>query len=430
MAMTGKPVTTRIIDGGGPMVKVESNSQVSAMLQHPGAPPLVAEFADRLSRFLTVVLVCAAVASQVGFAAPANALDTIDCPLRDAPYSTDSPLIDVLLKPEAKAAVDSVVPTLLQNLPPQFIGTTPPSFASIITLRIAASFKRIPDDALRPVNDALAKLAVTDADRNARCARYDIEPPRLDIPTGSPRLLLFEKMTGFRDGPSVEAASSALRAMAQRKGWALVVTDKGGAITPSILKKFDAVIWNNVSGDVLTLTQRSAFKSYIEHGGGFVGFHGSGGDPTYFWDWYVDTLLGARFIGHPLAPQFQDARIVVEGRSPIGRGLAPGWTMNDEWYSFKTSPRSSGAQIIATLDESTYSPKGMGNQDLRMGDHPIAWTHCVGNGRSFYSAIGHRPETYAEPHNVQLLEQAIAWAAGMGESRCVSGKEVARTPAG
>jgi hypothetical protein len=46
-------------------------------------------------------------------------------------------------------------------------------------------------------------------------------------------------------------------------------------------------------------------------------------------------LLGARFIGHPLAPQFQDARIVVEGQTSIGRGLAPGWTMNDEWYSFK-----------------------------------------------------------------------------------------------
>jgi type 1 glutamine amidotransferase len=395
------------------MVKVGSNSRISVTLQHP--------FTDKKPGLLAVALTCAALTSQLVFAPAVSARETIDCPLRDAPYSIDSPLIDVLLKPEAKAAVDGVVPNLLQNLPPQFAGTTPPSFASIITLRIAASFKRIPEDALAPVNDALAKLVVTDADRNARCARYDIEVPQLDIPKGKPRLLLFEKMTGFRDGPSVEAASSALRAMAQRKGWALVVTDKGGAITPAILKKFDAVIWNNVSGDVLTLTQRSAFKSYIEHGGGFVGFHGSGGDPAYFWDWYVDTLLGARFIGHPLAPQFQDARIVVEGKGPIGQGLAPGWTMNDEWYSFKTSPRSSGAQIIATLDESSYSPKGMGNQDLRMGDHPIAWTHCIGNGRSFYSAIGHRPETYSEPHYVQLLEQAITWAAGKGESRCSSG---------
>jgi type 1 glutamine amidotransferase len=29
----------------------------------------------------------------------------------------------------------------------------------------------------------------------------------------------------------------------------------------------------------------------------------------------------------------------------------------------------------------------------------------------FYSAIGHRPETYTEPHTVAVLEAAISWAA-------------------
>ena len=350
----------------------------------------------------------------------------VDCPLRDEPYSINSPLIDVLLKPEAKVAIDREAPTLLQKIPPMFASTTPPSFSSIITLRTLAAFKRSSEEVLLPIDAALKALTITDADRTARCARYDAERPHIDIPKGKPRLLLFEKMTGFRDSPSVEAANAAIRAMAERNGWALVVTDKGGAITSDILKKFDAVIWNNVSGDVLTLTQRRAFQNYIEHGGGFVGFHGSAGDPVYFWDWYVDTLIGARFLGHPLSPQFQDARINIEGNSAIGRNLTPGWTMNDEWYSFKSSPRASGAHVIATLDESTYSPKGMGGQELRMGDHPIAWTNCVGNGRVFYSAIGHRPEGYAEPHYVALLEQATIWAAGMGETRCNAGKEVAR----
>ena len=361
---------------------------------------------------------------------PQSTAQAIDCPLRDERYSIDSPLIDVLLKPEAKATIDQEMPTLLKGMPAMFIGTTAPTFSSILTLKAAGAIKRISEDALTPLNDALLALPVTDADRAARCARYDIDRPHFDIPKGKPRLLLFEKMTGFRDGPSVEAASAAFRAMAERKGWALVVTDKGGAITPDVLKKFDAVIWNNVSGDVLTLSQRRAFQKYIEHGGGFVGIHGSAGDPVYFWDWYADTLIGARFIGHPMSPQFQKATINIEsnseGGNAIGGDLAPGWTMNDEWYSFKSSPRAHGAHVIATLDESTYSPKGMGGQELRMGDHPIAWTNCVANGRAFYSAIGHRPEGYAEPHYVALLEQATTWAAGLGETRCKAGKEVAR----
>ena len=107
------------------------------------------------------------------------------------------------------------------------------------------------------------------------------------------------------------------------------------------MRQFDAVIWNNISGDVLSLSQRRAFENYITNGGAFVGVHGSAGDFIYFWDWYVDTLIGARFIGHPMNPQFQNARVVVEAKEhPISRALPAEWTMNDEWYSFRASPRS------------------------------------------------------------------------------------------
>ena len=82
-----------------------------------------------------------------------------------------------------------------------------------------------------------------------------------------------------------------------------------------------------------------------------------------------------------------------------------------------------GATVIATLDESSYQLVGHGGQDLHMGDHPIAWTRCVGNGRSFYSAIGHRPEIYSEPTYATLLEQGIAWAAGGGATVCRNGAE-------
>jgi type 1 glutamine amidotransferase len=251
---------------------------------------------------------------------------------------------------------------------------------------------------------------VTKADKVARCARYDNDRPKFVMPAGRPHILLFEKMTGFRDGPSVDAAHAALLAMAQKKGWAMVATDKGGAMNPATLAKFDLVIWNNVSGDVLTLTQRDAFRKYLDKGGGFIGIHGSAGDPFTFWDWYVDTLIGARFAGHPMAPQFQDARIIVEPKGgALTSGLPSEWVMKDEWYSFTTNPRKSGSAIIATLDEASYNPVGMRGQQLRMGDHPIAWSRCVGRGRVFYSAIGHRPEVYSDPRHLTLLENAVSW---------------------
>jgi type 1 glutamine amidotransferase len=351
-----------------------------------------------------------------------GAQPVIDCPLRDQPYSINSPLVDVLRKPEARAVLDRDAPEMLKKLPAAF--AQPPTIATVLSLRMATFFVHLPDGALEKIDHDLEALPVTAADRSIRCDRYDVDLPKINMPEGKPRLLLFEKITGFRDGPSVEAARAALTDMAARHGWALVVTDKAGSMTPSTLKQFDVVIWNNVSGDVLTVTQRQAFKSYIEGGGGYVGIHGSGGDPVYYWDWYADTLIGARFAGHPMSPQFQDAKvIVVDDKSAIIRELAPGWTMKDEWYSFHTNPRASGAHVLAALDESSYVQKGMAGEDLHMGDHPIAWTKCIGNGRSFYSAIGHRPESYSEPHNVKLLEQAISWAAGAGETRCRKGEE-------
>lgn len=370
-----------------------------------------------------VLRLCVMLGLATGAPGMASEGATIDCPLRDSPYSIDSPLIDVLLKPEAKAALVQGMP----GFPVSLASTTPPTFSAIVTPRVLAEFTKTPVESLVGLNDSLAKLPVTDADKQLRCARYDVTRPDLKIPSGHPRILLFEKITGFKDGPSVEAAHARLVEIAGHNRWSIVATDKGGAFTPSTLRKFDVVVWNNVSGDVLTVAQREAFKRYIERGGGFVGLHGSGGDPVSFWDWYVDALVGARFAGHPMNPQFQQARVrLTVGANGIGSGLPTDWQMKDEWYSFKRSARDNGATVIAVLDETSYSPRDMTGKDLRMGDHPIVWTRCLENGRAFYSAIGHLPESYSEPNHQTLLEQAILWAAGKGSTECRNGHEVAR----
>lgn len=362
--------------------------------------------------------ICAAMALAVVSYGQAAASPVTDCPMRDAPYSISSPLVDIMLNPAAKAAVESQAPDVLRALPPALLSTTAPTFAAILSLSELGRMAGMESAILDKADKALREIAVTQADRIARCARYDDERPSFRLPRGALHILLFEKITGFRDGPSVDAARTAFQTMANKRGWALVVTDKGGAMTPRILQQFDLVIWNNVSGDVLTLAQRRAFKSYIERGGGFLGVHGSAGDPATFWDWYIDTLIGARFAGHPMNPQFQDAKIVIEhANQTIAAGLPKSWTMTDEWYSFRNNPRTGGAAVVAALDESSYSPQGAGTENLRMGDHPIAWLRCVGKGRAFYSAIGHRPEAYADGYYLQMLENAVGWTSTRG-ARC------------
>jgi uncharacterized protein len=352
---------------------------------------------------------------MIGFAAPVQAKAMLDCPMRDAPFSVNAPLVDLLLSEPAKATVEKHLPGMMAKIPPFLSGTKAPTFSAILTLQSLAGMSvgaQSPD--LAALDADLRAQPVTSEDKAKRCERYDDDRPSFNLPKGKLRVLLFEKMTGFRDTPSVLAAHAAFEAMAQRNGWAFAATEKGGAMHPSVLKHFDVVIWNNVSGDVLTLKQRAAFRGFVEGGGGFVGVHGSAGDPVYFWDWYPDTLIGARFIGHPSEPQFQDARINLEATpSAIGATLGSGWTMKDEWYSFAKSARVNGATVVATLDEKSYTPgpSRFGGPPLEMGsDHPIAWTRCVAKGRAFYSAIGHRPETYSDSNYLVMLDQAIKWA--------------------
>ena len=235
-----------------------------------------------------------------------------------------------------------------------------------------------------------------------------------------PAILVFSKTNGFRHEDAIPAANRMLAEMADKQGWSMYQTENGALFNPAQLSKFDAVVFNNVSGNVFTPEQREAFKSYVENGGGFVGIHGSGGDPSYKWEWYVESLIGAQFIGHPMSPQFQEATLHVEDKThPATQSLPNVWVRTDEWYSFKKSARKDGVQVLVTLDESTYSPVGLAGQELKMGaDHPIVWAHCEGKGRVLYSAIGHQAEAYAEPLYQGLLEGAIGWAARLQGTGC------------
>lgn len=361
-------------------------------------------------------IIGAALFSGAAFAAE-SAENLADCPLARAPYSIDTPLIDLLLDPRAASAMEGILPKLGSHF-----STKTPGLAVTMTPKSLTEYMPALAAKMDPLDKALAQIPITDEAAVTRCARYDHTPPELPAPKSHPALLVFEKITGFLDQASVDAARKALSEMAGRRGWSITFTDNGAVFNAAQLKNYDAIVWNNNSGDVLTLSQRAAFETYMQNGGGFAGVHGAGGDHIYIWDWYVNTLIGAQFIGHPMNPQFQTGTVKINrAASDITAGLPDQWAMSEEWYSFASNPRAKGATILATLDESTYKPEA---RLLMGGEHPLAWTQCIDNGRAFYTAIGHRPESYTEPNSAKLLEQGIAWSLGLGKTSCKSGKEV------
>ena len=219
-------------------------------------------------------------------------------------------------------------------------------------------------------------------------------------------ILIFSKTAGFRHDSISDAIGLFDRTAAARE-WGIEGTINSDIFTDDQLANFDVVVFLLTTGDVLNDEQQAAFERFIQAGGGFVGIH-SATDTEYDWPWY-NGLVGAYFAGHP---PIQTADILRSNILHPSTGFLPcRWTIEDEWYNFRTNPADNNEiNILLWLDESTYQGGNMGDR------HPIAWAREYDGGRSWYTAAGHRSELYNDPEYELFQRHIIAgveWAAGV-----------------
>ena len=220
------------------------------------------------------------------------------------------------------------------------------------------------------------------------------------------RILVFSKTAGFRHS-SIDEGIAAIRTLGSQNGFAVTATEDANQFTTANLAQYQAVVWLSTTGDVLNATQQTAFESYVRGGGGYVGVHAAS-DTEYDWPWY-GGLVGAYFASHPAN---QQARVRQEDRAhPSTAHLPATWTRLDEWYNYRTNPRSA-VKVLANLDESSYSGGSMG------GDHPITWCHNYQGGRSWYTGMGHVEESYTDANFTRMLLGGIQWAGGAKAGDC------------
>ncbi len=242
---------------------------------------------------------------------------------------------------------------------------------------------------------------------------YETDAPELTIPDNQTTVLLFSKATGFSHTESIETGEEVFAELAQKNNWFLYTTDEGGVFNKEQLAKFDVVIFNNSTGRVLNDEQRKMLEDYVTDGGSLMGIHGAG-DNSHHWDWYTNNLMGATFSHHPLAPQFQEAEVILEigADSLLTAGLPAQFNYADEWYVFLENPRQKGFEIIFTIDGNKINPSGnllwMTEKDFGMGkDHPVAWHKATGNGHTFYTSMGHDATAWKQAAFVKMLENAV-----------------------
>lgn len=226
-------------------------------------------------------------------------------------------------------------------------------------------------------------------------------------PAGSevPRLLVFSRTTGFRHS-SIEVGVETVEQLGDEHGFAVRATEDQTVFTPRRLRTFDAVLFLNTTGNVLEPQGRRALRDFLLSGGGWAGVH-SAADTEYDWPFYTRILAGARFLCHPA----QQPGVVVRQapNHPSTRHLDKRWEIPfEEFYSFTRRPWVR-AKVLLSIDESTYAQdpntSHLPTQDGEipegttgvMGYHPMSWQHPVGDGLSWYTALGHEIGMYADP---------------------------------
>lgn len=200
------------------------------------------------------------------------------------------------------------------------------------------------------------------------------------------------------------------------------------ALSPQALRdnRIDAVIFCNTSGP-LPLPDVEGFVEWIRSGGAFIGMH-AGSDTLKDCLPYTEMLCGI-FDGH--GPQVPATLHAGDKDHPANGGIGDIWTLSqEEMYLIKNQKRD---QV-----RSVWFMRHHPNKPEEKGFFPVAWVRGLGNGRVFYTTLGHREDMWstdpALKGRINPVETAtqfrnhllggIRWALGLAQGSSAPNPEI------
>ena len=239
--------------------------------------------------------------------------------------------------------------------------------------------------------------------------------PAIAPAAGTPKVLIYTRNhvtngKGFvHDNIAVSVA--AVKELCAEKNIGSDVSDDPAVFTADNLKNYRAVIFCNSNNEAFANPEQStAFTRYVENGGGCVGIHSATGSERTNKDFR--RIMGGLFKWHP--PIQELAIVVKDGKHPSTTHLPEVWKWKDEGYYCEVEP---GLQVLLELDTTsvTHPPRNAWPVKFEGNRFPLAWCHEVGKGRSFYTALGHDKESYADPAFRKHIQGGILWVLDMAK---------------
>ena len=258
-------------------------------------------------------------------------------------------------------------------------------------------------------------------------------------PAAPRRVLVVSSTSGFRHS-SIPIGKLAVETMGEKTGaFETVISDDPANFEPEVLKTFDAVVLLNAGNNFFMptvsnkLSLRDQFTDeqwaqlearhqrlvgnlidYVEAGGGLVGIHAATtacqGHPN------LGRTLGATFWFHPWSAKQQVMLVVEDPEHALIRpvfGDTRELSLIEELYEFREEPfPRDRLRVLLNIDPDRSERATKWPRQRADDDYPVAWVQAVGEGRVFYTSLGHNHDLYWNPLILNHYLAGIQFATG------------------
>lgn len=203
---------------------------------------------------------------------------------------------------------------------------------------------------------------------------------------------------GGWDGHEPEQTTGIFASLLRTEGCEVTVTDTLECLTDRDLTQCDLIVpcWtlSELSND-----QCEALITAVKSGVGFGGWHGGAGD-AFRQSGSYQFMVGGQWVAHP--DNIKDYTVqIIDHDDPITAGLND-FAMHSEQYYMQVDP--SNKVLATTTIECEEAPWVNGCV------MPVVWKRYFGEGRVFYSSLGHAASDFEVTEVREIQLRGLLWA--------------------
>lgn len=150
----------------------------------------------------------------------------------------------------------------------------------------------------------------------------------------------------------------------------------------------------------ITAEQSKGLLEAVKSGVGFAGWHGGAGD-AFRQNTEYQFMVGGQWVAHPGGIVEYTVNI-VDHEDPITAGLND-FVMKSEQYYMHVDPSN---KVLATT---TF--EGIDAPWIKGCVMPVVWKRMYGQGRVFYSSLGHVAKDFDVYEAREIQRRGMLWAA-------------------